>query len=58
MAEAAGLDRGRLLRWILAWTGLSAAWHLEDGESAEIALTVARLAAAELASTRLSRHDR
>jgi streptomycin 6-kinase len=57
VAKAAGLDRGRLLRWILAWAGLSAAWHLEDGEPAEIALTVARLAAAELASTRLSRHD-
>jgi streptomycin 6-kinase len=49
VAEAAGLDRSRLLRWILAWAGLSAAWHLEDGETAEIALAVARLAAAEIA---------
>jgi streptomycin 6-kinase len=49
VAEAAGLERPRLLRWILAWAGLSAAWHLEDGETAEIALTVARLAAAEIA---------
>jgi streptomycin 6-kinase len=49
VAEAAGLDRRRLLRWILAWAGLSAAWHLEDGEPAETALTVARHAAAELA---------
>jgi streptomycin 6-kinase len=49
VAEAAGLDRKRLLRWILAWAGLSAAWHLADGETAEIALGVARLAAAEIA---------
>ena len=49
VAEAAGLDRPRLLRWILAWAGLSAAWHLEDGETAETALAVARLAAAEIA---------
>jgi streptomycin 6-kinase len=50
VAETAGLDRSRLLGWILAWAGLSAAWHLEDGEPAETALSVARLAAAELAS--------
>jgi streptomycin 6-kinase len=55
VAEAARLDRRRLLRWILAWAGLSAAWHLEDGEPAEIALSVARLAAAELASARFAR---
>ena len=50
VAEAAGLDRPRLLRWILAWAGLSAAWLLEDGETAKIPLAVAGLAAAELAS--------
>jgi streptomycin 6-kinase len=49
VAEAAGLDRARLLRWILAWAGLSAAWHLEDGEPAELPITVAELSAAELA---------
>jgi streptomycin 6-kinase len=49
VAEAAGLDHARLLRWILAWAGLSAAWHLEDGEPAELPITVAELAAAELA---------
>jgi streptomycin 6-kinase len=49
VAEAAGLDRPRLLRWILAWAGLSAAWLLADGESAEVPLTVAGLAATELA---------
>lgn len=50
VAEAAGVDRRRLLRWILAWAGLSAAWLLEDGETARIPLLVAEIAAAELAS--------
>jgi streptomycin 6-kinase len=57
VARIAGLNRARLLKWILAWAGLSAAWHLDDEEPAETALTVARLAVAELASTRLSHHD-
>jgi streptomycin 6-kinase len=49
VAEAAKLDRLRLLRWILAWTGLSAAWYLGDGDPmAEIDLHIARLAAAEI----------
>jgi streptomycin 6-kinase len=52
VADVAGLDRRRLLRWILAWAGLSAAWYLEDEEPAELPLTVARLAAAELACVR------
>lgn len=50
VAEAVGLERGRLLRWILAYAGLSAAWTLRDGEDATLALTVAELAAAELAN--------
>ncbi|QBY08762.1 3'-kinase [Deinococcus metallilatus] len=51
VAEAAGLERERLLRWILAYAGLSAAWWLEDGrhDEAEPVLEVARIAAAELA---------
>jgi streptomycin 6-kinase len=48
VAEAARLERERLLRWILAWTGLSAAWFLNDGDSAGIDLRVAELAAAAL----------
>jgi streptomycin 6-kinase len=48
VTDAAKLERQRLLRWILAWTGLSAAWFLGDGESAAIDLRVAELAAAEL----------
>ncbi|HEX5872578.1 MAG TPA: aminoglycoside phosphotransferase family protein, partial [Longimicrobium sp.] len=49
VAAAAGLERGRLLRWILAWAGLSAAWSLEDGDDPALALAVADIAAAELA---------
>ncbi|MBR0641759.1 aminoglycoside phosphotransferase family protein [Plastoroseomonas hellenica] len=48
VSEAARLERDRLLRWILAWTGLSAVWYLGDGDPAFVDLTVAELAAAEL----------
>ena len=40
----AQLPRERLLQWIVAWTGLSAVWHLEDGGSPAIALGVMELA--------------
>lgn len=49
VASASGLERQRLLRWVLAWTGLSASWFLDDGDPlAEIGLQIAALAAAEL----------
>ena len=48
LAEAAGLDRVRFLKWTLAFTGLSAAWILDDGETPEVDLAVAELALAEL----------
>lgn len=50
VAEAAGLERHRLLQWILAFAGLSAAWFLEDGDTmaAEGQLQVAQLAASSL----------
>jgi streptomycin 6-kinase len=49
VAEAAGLERRRLLLWILAWTGLSASWYLGDDDPlAAIDLRIAALAAAEL----------
>ncbi|EIM31247.1 streptomycin 6-kinase [Microvirga lotononidis] len=49
VTSAAGLEQRRLLRWILAWTGLSAVWFLGDGNPlAAIDLEVASLAAAEL----------
>lgn len=48
VAEAAGLERARLLRWTLAYAGLSAAWSLGAGQSAQTALQIAAHAAAEL----------
>ena len=44
VAEAAGLDRTRLLQWILAYAGLSIAWHLEDGTNPDTALAIAKIA--------------
>lgn len=48
VSEAAKLERHRLLSWILAWTGLSAAWVLGDGGNPEIEFQVAAMAAAAL----------
>lgn len=50
VAAAAGLERVRLLQWVLAYAGLSAAWSLADGDDPRLALQVAGLAARELAS--------
>jgi streptomycin 6-kinase len=49
VAAAAGIDRARLLTWVLAYAGLSASWSMEDGDDPALALTVADIAAAELA---------
>lgn len=52
VCAAAGLERERLLLWILAFTGLSACWFAqdgaEDGAGARIDLAVAAMAAAVL----------
>jgi streptomycin 6-kinase len=48
VAEAADLDRERLLKWIIAWAGLSAVWILDDGEKPDLDLAVVNLALAEL----------
>ncbi|MCA8000555.1 aminoglycoside phosphotransferase family protein [Burkholderia metallica] len=48
VADAAQLDRRRLLQWILAWSGLSAVWLIEDGLLPDTRLQVATLAAAVL----------
>ena len=48
VAQAAGLPRIRLLQWVLAYAGLSAAWTISSGKTPEIALTVAELAGAEI----------
>ena len=48
VAEAAGLDPMRLLQWVLAYAGLSAAWKLSDGIDFQLNLTIAHSAAVEL----------
>jgi streptomycin 6-kinase len=51
VAKAADLEPNRLLSWVLAWAGLSAAFSLEDG----LAPNTARLEIAELAAAELNR---
>jgi streptomycin 6-kinase len=56
VVDCAGLDRTRLLQWLLAWCGLSAVWCLNDPQSVDVTdkdrldidLKIAALAAAEL----------
>lgn len=51
VADAANLDKIRLLKWIFAYCGLSAAWSIADGEAPQLALDVAGIAEKELAKT-------
>jgi streptomycin 6-kinase len=44
VTEAANLEARRLLRWILAWAGLSAAWQINDSLDPGIELRVAEMA--------------
>jgi streptomycin 6-kinase len=48
VVEQSGMDRRRLLQWIIAWTGLSAAWIIGDGDNPEVDLQIANLAIAEI----------
>ena len=48
IAETAGYERHRLLQWILAYAGLSAAWILDDGDIPHLEFAVAAIVAAEL----------
>ena len=48
VAERSGMDRCRLLQWIIAWTGLSAAWFIANRLSPEIDFHIAKLAMAEI----------
>ena len=48
VSEHAQMEPKRLLMWILAYSGLSAAWILGDGDGARFDLSIAELAAAEL----------
>jgi len=49
VARAAALEPARLLQWVLAYAGLSAAWNIGDGADPALPLAIAELAAAELA---------
>jgi streptomycin 6-kinase len=51
VAALAGLEPQRLLHWIIAWSGLMAAWMLEDAEAPTLPLLVAELALKELGIT-------
>jgi streptomycin 6-kinase len=48
VSKAAGLEARRLLLWILAWAGLSAAWQIDDNLDPGIELRVAEMAWAAL----------
>jgi len=48
VAAAAGLDRRRLARWVLAWVGLSILWPPFDPKRTEAVLRFSELAAAEI----------
>lgn len=43
VSDIAGLDRSRLMQWIFAYAGLSAAWHLEDGSDPQLAIDIAKI---------------
>jgi streptomycin 6-kinase len=45
IADAANLDRTRFLMWMLAYTGLSAAWFITDGREPTSDLAIAGFAA-------------
>ncbi len=48
VVASSGLERRRLLQWIVAWSALSAAWFAGDDGDPEIDLAIAELAWAEL----------
>ncbi len=50
VTRAASLEPKRLLTWILAYAGLTAAWTMDSGGQDEAGLAIASLAAAELAA--------
>ncbi|MBS1525019.1 MAG: hypothetical protein JST19_05185 [Bacteroidetes bacterium] len=48
VSAAAEIEPIRLLQWIAAWAGLSAAWAIEDGEDPATAMSIAELAVTNL----------
>ena len=47
VTQESGIERARLLMWVLAWAGLSAAWAIGSGANADVLLKVAEAVAAE-----------
>lgn len=50
IAKTADLEPRRLLKWAVAWSGLSVAFLIEDGASPALALEILQLAYSELSS--------
>ena len=48
VAREASIDRERLVKWVLAYAGLSAVWCMEDGDGVELRLAIVELASREL----------
>ncbi|KQW71329.1 hypothetical protein ASE17_00015 [Phenylobacterium sp. Root77] len=48
VSARAGMEPRRLLMWILAYSGLSAAWILDDGDPADFDSSIAEMVAAKL----------
>ena len=48
VVEESGVRRSRLVQWILAWAGLSAAWFVGDNQPADTDIAVAKLCLAVL----------
>ena len=44
VVEAADIERERLLKWVLAYAGLSAAWCIQDGEDPALPLAIVEIA--------------
>lgn len=58
IAQAANLERRRLLQWTLAYAGLSASWFLEDNDcqNADSDFSIAELAL-QVLTTEANNHD-
>ncbi|WP_297206598.1 aminoglycoside phosphotransferase family protein [uncultured Pluralibacter sp.] len=50
VTEISGINRERLLMWIIAWCGLSATWSLECNDCISVQFEIAELAIAELSA--------
>ena len=48
IANEAGIERERLIKWLVAFSGLSAAWHLAEGDDPRPDLAMIEIAMTEL----------